>query len=812
MRKLVISEKGNAAARIAAILSRGKSKSHRDQGVQVFEFETDDDQYQVVGLRGHILELDYPRELNNWERTPAKELVYAFPEKRVMAKNIISVLQGLAKDADQVIIATDYDREGELIGMETVDLLNVDEKKVKRSKFSALTKQEIDDAFANLTDPDGRLAESAECRQVIDLAWGAVLTRFISLSSGQVGSNFLSVGRVQSPTLGLVVDRHNEIVTFIPKPYWNISAKFHKQIEFAGLYAENPFWEEQRARDVLQKCEPQKTGEAKEYERTEKDEYPPPPFNTTMMLAEAVKMGMSASLAMKIAEDLYTSGYISYPRTDNTVYPRSLSLRGILEKLRGSDFKPEAEELLAQEHIRPSRGRAETTDHPPIYPTEAATKKELKGEKWRLYELITRRFLATVAPSCHVEHRRALVDIAEEHFEAKGYKILNPGWRKFYPYFRVNEVDLPELSAGEKVEVRGVSMERLETQPSRRYSQGTLIQEMEKLGLGTKSTRHEIIQKLYDRKYVLGNDLVPTQSGSAVSSALEKHAKTITESKMTAHLEKDMEEIAQGQALLAEVVKESQDMLSDVLEVMEKHKEQIGKEIRGALKEQSFMGICPACGGELRIKRSKKGEFISCANYPECKQAYPKPGGAKVEATEEVCELCKTPLVKVIRRGVSPAKQCLNPECESVKTSTNFGVCPECGNNLRLLYSRAGKRFLGCAGYPQCRRTYPLPQMGSARPTGEACAECKAPIVVIMNRGRPWKFCVNMECPLREKKEKAKKTEGKESQIKAGAVKKRPSGKAAAKKPKAMPKEAAIKSAAKKTKTKKKPSAKKAAH
>ena len=764
MKRLVISEKSNAAARIATILSNGGKRSTRENGVQIFSFERDGDEWFVVGLRGHIIELDYPSDMNDWERTPSKQLVYAAPVKSVRAHNIINVLKELSLDAGMVIIATDYDREGELIGMETVDMLDVDPDKIKRARFSALTKVEIERAFSELTRPDERLAEAAECRQIIDLAWGAVLTRFISLASGQVGSNFLSVGRVQSPTLSLIVDRHNEIATFVPKPYWNVEAKFKKHAEFHGHHEKNPFWEEPEATKALANCDGATEGEVREYQVEAKDEYPPPPFNTTMLLAEAVKMGMSASLAMKVAEDLYTSGYISYPRTDNTVYPRSLGLKTILEKLKGSEFRAEAEEILSQDTIRPSRGRVETTDHPPIYPTEAATKKELKGEKWRLYELVARRFLATVAPSCKAEHRHSKIAIREEVFEARGYKILYPGWRKYYPYFRVSEADLPVMQAGEKISVLKVGVERLETQPPRRYTQGTLIQEMERLGLGTKSTRHEIVQKLYDRKYVVGNDLVPTESGVAVAMSLEKHARTITESKMTAHLEKDMEEIAEGKALLVEVVKESQDMLSDVVDVMEAHREQIGSEIRSALMEQSFVGKCPDCTGELRVKRSKKGEFISCSNYPECKRAYPKPRGAKLEPTEEACPTCRSPVVKVIRRGSPPQKHCLNPDCEVNKQATSVGICPECGQNLRLLYSRAGKRFLGCSGYPNCKRTYPLPQFGSLRMTGEVCDACNAPIALVMNKGRPWKFCVNMDCPKRGKKaeKKTKKDEAKE--------------------------------------------------
>ncbi len=327
-------------------------------------------------------------------------------------------------------------------------------------------------------------------------------------------------------------------------------AELKTSAAFPASHQNNPFWEESAANAALDRARTAGEGRVDSYDVAEKDEYPVPPFNTTMFLAEANRLGISASASMKIAEDLYTSGYISYPRTDNTVYPRSLSLKFVLEKLKGTDFKEEAEELLAQPHIRPSRGKVETTDHPPIYPTEAATKKTLKGDKWTLYELVVRRFLATVAPPARSESRQAVVDVAGEKFTAKGYKLLFLGWRKYYPYIRVTESEIPAMKVGERTDVIKVEMERLETRPPQRYTQGTLLQEMEKLNLGTKSTRHEIIQKLYDRKYAIGNDLVPTESGIAVVEALESHAKIVTESKMTAHLEMDMDDIANGKSTM----------------------------------------------------------------------------------------------------------------------------------------------------------------------------------------------------------------------------------------------------------------------
>ncbi|OPY31086.1 MAG: Reverse gyrase [Methanomassiliicoccales archaeon PtaU1.Bin124] len=813
MRNLIISEKSDAAARISVILSSGDMKRKRLNNVQVFEFHHDEDDFNVVGLRGHVIELDYAPEYNDWNKVNPKDLVYAEPQKRITADNIIGTLRDLAKDSDRIIIATDFDREGELIGLETVRLLDFDMRGVKRAKFSAFTKVEIEKAFNELTDPDHRLAESAECRQVIDLAWGAALTRFISLASGQTGTNFLSVGRVQSPTLSLVVDRDREIRTFVPKPYWNVTAQLSTESDFMGTHQKNPFWDEAEAKVVNDKVSNVSKGVVASYERKEKDEYPIPPFNTTMFLAEANKMGISPSLAMKIAEDLYTSGYISYPRTDNTVYPRSLGLKYILEKFKESDFKAEAEELLAQPQIRPSRGRVETTDHPPIYPTEVATKKMLKGGKWEIYELIVRRFFATVAPPAKSESREGVVKVADEPFDVKGYRILLPGWRKYYPYIRVNEIIVPELKVGQEVTVKAASMERKETRPPVRYSQGTLLQEMERLALGTKSTRHEIIQKLYDRKYVVGNDLVPTQGGVAVVESLEKHAKTITESKMTAHLEQDMDDIANGKSTLTEIVAESQDMLSDVMEAMERHKKEIGDEIRSALAEQHNLGICPDCGGDLRIIRTKRGsEFIGCMNYPNCERTFRKPSGALVQPTQEKCETCGLPKIKVIRKGNPLQVVCIDPDCESNKGLDVVGVCPECGKELKVLFSWAGKRFIGCSGYPECKRTYPLPQFGMVYPVGETCVLCKAPMFGMKGKGG-WKFCPNMDCPSNEKlkaeREAKKAVEGKtgKAPAKKAAVKKPATKKAVKKEEGEVPSE---KKAAPKKTASKKPAAKKA--
>ena len=720
MRKLIITEKANAARRISTILSDGKSHSSTSGGVTVISFESGGDDYDVVSLRGHIIELDYPKEYNDWSSTSPVDLVYAPQVKTVRVKSILNMIKDLATKADEIIIATDYDREGELIGMETVREAGADMGIVRRAKFSALTKGEVENAFSNLTDPDKKLADAAEARQIIDLAWGAVLTRLISLSSGQVGKNFMSVGRVQSPTLKLLVDRHEEIESFVPKPYWELVGKFGI-LAFKGSHASNPFWDKDEAEAILAVVADYKEGTVKSFEVTPKEEYRPAPFDTTQMQVEANKIGIPPTTAMKLAEDLYTGGYISYPRTENTEYPKTLNLRSVLEKLKDGEFKSEAE------------------------------------DKWKLYELIVRRFLATVAPNAESEVTHCVIDVGGEDFNAEGYVLKKKGWKKYYgKYIKSNDSKLPALKVGDTVDIRSMGIVESETKPPYRYNQGSLIQEMDRLQLGTKSTRHDIIGKLYSRNYVQGNYMIPTPSGIALTKALENHGGGITEPDMTAKLESDMLKIMDGERTLDSVVTESQDMLHDVAQKISDDSEEIGSEIKAALRSQQHIGICPSCGNNMTIKRSKNGNFIGCDGYPDCKRAYPVPRGALIQTVETTCPVCGLPQLRIIRKGNPPSLQCIDPKCPSNTEKNDLGPCPTCEKGrLRIMYSKAGKRFAGCSEWPACTQTYPLRPRGSISYAGRQCTICKAPMINLGNTEE----CINPDCPGRKKSSRSKKTE-----------------------------------------------------
>ncbi|MDO9536946.1 MAG: DNA topoisomerase I [Thermoplasmata archaeon] len=676
MAVLVICEKNNAAQRVASFLSKGKYTKTYMNRVPVFRFPWNKTECLVVGLRGHILNLDYPKDFKNWDIDALEELVKTPPLKKATAPWILNAIKDLGKEVDTVIVATDFDREGELIGAEAVSVMELrPEIVIKRARFSALTGPEIYTAFDNLIDLDTNLAKAAETRQIVDLAWGAVLTRFMSTATGKLGSDFLSVGRVQSPSLALIVDREKEIEGFQPKPFWEIIADLEKTRHFFGKHSHGLFWEKEEADTVFEKVKDCKTATVLVWKVQEMDERPPAPFNTTVFLAEASRMGMSAARAMSIAESLYNDGLISYPRTDNTVYPPTLPIKSILGKLAKGEFAPEVEKILSQEKLRPTRGSKQTTDHPPIHPVDMATRENVKGDNWKIYELVVRRFLATLAPDALVLRSNATLDINGEQFLAQGHETLDKGWQAFYPYIKFSDVYIPELVEGEKINVVSIRGREGKTEPPKRYSQGTLIREMEKLGLGTKSTRHEIVQKLFDRSYVQGGQIRPTASGRAVIIALEDNAEQIARPEMTRKLEEDMNEIAEGRKVQESVVEESQEMLAKCLEILMAHREKIKAEVNEALKNQNQMGVCPKCGkGSLVIRKSKRGKrFMACNAYPNCENTYPLPQYGSLVPHPELCKKCQGPQVKLVMNRRKPLDVCLDMNCKANKDRMKKG-------------------------------------------------------------------------------------------------------------------------------------------
>ncbi|MCI7505495.1 MAG: DNA topoisomerase I [Coriobacteriaceae bacterium] len=841
--KLVVTEKNIAAQKIAELLGTGKPKADKVYSTPVYRFQCDGEDWVTIGLRGHILEPNFaphlvyrkrggwaavdangemipadipsslPKppfkkkkpftedgvELSAWKMDSLPYLVYAPIEKLPKEKDIIRSLKNLAKKADSIVIATDFDREGELIGADALSCIRQanETAPVSRARYSAITKQEINHAFQNLVDMDMDLASAGRSRQDIDLIWGAALTRYLTLVKFAGYGNVRSAGRVQTPTLALIVERERERLAFVPEDYWVIKGDFdNSEMEFSAPHSTARFKDEASAKAVMEHVQGQSRALVASIEKRTRTQQPPAPFNTTSLMAAASAEGISPARTMRIAESLYMDGYISYPRVDNTVYPASLDLAATVEKLAGNPaYAPYCKKLLAGGPLHATRGKQETTDHPPIHPTNAATPDTLDASAYKLYNLIARRFLATLSGPATIEGTKVGLNVNGELFVARGDVLVKPGFREIYPYGQKKDEQLPALVEGAEIDFKGASLTKKQTEPPARYSQGKLIQEMEKRGLGTKSTRHSIIERLYTVKYVQNEPIEPSALGMAVCDALGSFAPHVTTPDMTAQLEREMDSIAQGKVTKDEVVMHSRNLLSDQLAELLPHSEEVKDALADAVAADAYVGKCPKCGKDLQLRASQKTRsmFIGCAGWPDCDVTYPLPKG-KVESTETPCPVCGMPQIKVTPFRSKPHMQCIDPECPTNKEpDVVVGMCPVCkerGIESKMIARknpRTLKRSVTCENFDECATRYPLPQYGKLEATDEVCGHCGAPLVVVTTNRGPWKLCPNYDCPGKaiEAEEKARKAEerakAKAAGKKAPAKRKAPAKKAASK-------------------------------
>jgi DNA topoisomerase-1 len=655
---VIVAEKNISARRIAQILASGKRVTEKKEGgVSTYSFGDT----VTIGLRGHVVEVDFEPGYQNWrsDRYTPRSLIDAKMIKVPTEKRIVYLLQKLAKQADRITIATDFDTEGELIGKEAFDLIRAASltAPVDRARFSAITPQEIKSAFAKTTTLDFALAAAGEARQSVDLMWGASLTRFISLAARRGGQNILSVGRVQTPTLSMIVDREKEIESFVPEPYWQLSLLTEKAGETVeARHTNGRFKEKAAARQAYEQTTPPLL--VTDVRTGTKQDRAPSPFDTTAFIVAAARLNFSAANAMRIAEDLYMNGFISYPRTDNTVYPPSLDITGILRTLQNSPFRKDVEWVMAHRRDLPTQGKKSSTDHPPIHPTAAVSRDAVGDDAFRIYELVLRRFLATLTTDAQWKTQKVLFSAGGEEYTATGGQLLEPGWHAVYPFSEAKETILPPFVVGENLPIRDVTLNEKETQPPARYTQSRLIQRMEELGLGTKSTRHEVIAKLVSRKYVEGNPLRPTLVGRVVTESLEQHADTITKPDMTRTLEAHMQQIKESRRTREDVVKESRQMLHEAFDQLEAHGRAIGDDILGRTAEELNLGACPVCGsGTLAIRHLRGStQFIGCSRYPECtfNIGLPVTQWGWALRTDQVCAKHRLSFVRLVRKGARP--------------------------------------------------------------------------------------------------------------------------------------------------------------
>jgi DNA topoisomerase-1 len=701
--RLIVTEKNNSAKKIAEILG-GSPKSEKTYRVPYYTWSDGDGEHMSIGLKGHVLNPAFPDDYSNWQETDLHDLIDAELIKEPTDKNVLRALKKVAKEASEIVIATDFDREGELIGLEALgEALDANPKlapagaeafgdgagpPIKRARYSALTKEEIERAFGELDELSYPLAYAGAARQDIDLLWGATLTRAVSLATRRFGSNFLSVGRVQSPTLGLVVEREMERRAHVPKPFWEVFASFeHPDGSFEAHHTTDKFWKREEAEAALDGTK--SPGVVKSVTARRASRKPPAPYNTTAFTTDASsRLGITPASAMRIAEDLYMDGFISYPRTDNTVYPPSLPVGELIASLVKVKEFSAAEGLLGQRELTPTRGKKETTDHPPIYPTQAVHPGAFEGPKRRVYELIVRRFLATFSAPMVTESTRAEIEAGSETYFVRGSVVIDPGYAGIYTYARSSDEEIPKLEEGQELALDGEpwSVDK-ETQPPPRISQGKLVEMMEERGLGTKATRAEIIQKLYDRGYVYANPPVPSETGIAMYDAFNKYVPEMATPEMTARLEAEMDQIASGEMTKDDVVGDSRELLHKTYSEIDESREDLAKVVWAGMDADRILGPCIVCEeagrkqedgspNMLRIIRARKSgkRFVGCQGWSadggpdSCDQTFPLPQRGEVYKLEERCSICgRTPRLKVVPLRGRTWDLCLNDECPSMQ-------------------------------------------------------------------------------------------------------------------------------------------------
>ena len=858
--KLIIAEKNDAARQIAERLSTGKPKKDKVYNTAIYRFEWKGEECVTIGLAGHILAPDFcdsvlfdkklgwysvtedgemlPADIpdglarppydtkrkpfladgisiKGWKLESLPYLTWAPVIKLPAEKELIRSLKNLAKKSDSVIIATDFDREGELIGSDALNKVRevAPDLPVARAQYSSFTKAEITQAFDNLVSLDQNLADAGESRQHIDLIWGAVLTRYLTLAKFGGFGNVRSAGRVQTPTLALVVERERERMAFVPEDYWQIRGMGAAQgaaedDRFKIAHKTARFTDKDAAETAYGHVDGVATATVAAVTKRSRKQQPPTPFATTSLQAAAAAEGISPARTMRIAESLYMAGLISYPRVDNTVYPATLDLGAVVSDLAKINpaLAPVCKKVLAGP-MKPTRGKVETTDHPPIYPTGEGDPSTLDGGQRKLYDLIARRFLATLMGPATIENTKLELDVNGEPFVASGDVLVTPGFREAYPYGLKRDEQMPPLEQGDTVDVFDIKLEAKQTEPPARYSQGKLVQEMEKRGLGTKSTRASIIERLYAVRYLKNDPVEPSQLGIAIIDALTQFAPRITSPDMTSELDGDMTRVERGEDTEEHVVTHSRALLAGVLDELLKHTQELGDAISDAVTADARVGACPKCGKDLVMKTSAKtrGSFIGCMGWPDCDVTYPVPSGVKVSPLEgeaAVCPECGAPRIKCQPFRQKAFEICVNPTCPTnYEPDLKVGeckVCAEAGRHGDLIAhksEKSGKRFIRCTNYDDCGVSYPLPARGKLEATGETCPECGAPIVVVNTARGPWRICVNMDCPTKEKKP----ARGRKAATKASTTKKTTAAKkTTAKKATAAKKTTAKKSTAKK--------------
>ncbi len=693
-----------------------------------------DGEYEVVASVGHVRDL--PK--NNKKAIDIEAGFVPHYEISRGKEHVVSDIRKLAAGASEVILATDPDREGEAIAWHIAEAVGL--KKPQRVVFHEITKEAVTEAIKHPRTIDMNLKTAQEARRVLDRLVGYDLSGLI-WKKVRYG---LSAGRVQSPALRILMEREREIRAFKPETFYTLTADFLT----AG---KTPITltcdEEPRDKKVVDhiiataKKEPWSVTDIKE---TEVKRSPKAPFITsTLQQAASSRLGFSPSRTMGIAQKLYEAGLITYMRTDSTNLSvvAKKQIEEIVKKEYGTQYyehheyaKKSKNAQEAHEAIRPSNLLKKTAGH--------------NEEQKKLYSLIWSRTVASQMTSANTLRTKISANVAGggiPDFSVTGSRILFDGWLVADPSARQEDVELPKISKGEKLNLKDIRSEQKETTPPPRYSEAGLVKELEKRGIGRPSTYASIIKTIIDRGYVLKEQrsLMPTDTGDVVSSFLEENFMDYISDTFTAEMENELDEIAEGKR---DYVKTMKDFYGPFLKDV-KSKDKIAKITNLGTADPKWK--CPVCGSGMIIKLGKNGRFLSCDKFPDCT------GGRSLDGTEmegpkdtgEICPECgKANLIerdgkygRFIACSRYPKCKFIKDDPEAKKKLMTGVVCPTCKEGEMM--ERRGRFgiFYSCSNYPKCKNAI------KARPTGNMCPMCNS----LMMEGTKTipERCSNKSCP-----------------------------------------------------------------
>ncbi|GAA9917689.1 type I DNA topoisomerase [Helicobacter pylori] len=685
-----------------------------------------DKNYEVIASKGHVRDLSKFALGIKIDETGFTPNYVVDKDHKELVKQIIE----LSKKASTTYIATDEDREGEAIGYHVACLIGGKLESYPRIVFHEITQNAILNALKTPRQIDMSKVNAQQARRFLDRIVGFKLS---SLIASKITKG-LSAGRVQSAALKLVIDKEREIKAFKPLTYFTLDAYFEPHLEAQLIsYKGNKLKaqeliDEKKAQEIKNELEKESYTISSIVKKSKKSPTPPPFMTSTLQQSASSLLGFSPTKTMSIAQKLYEGvatpqgvmGVITYMRTD------SLNIaKEALEEARNKILKDYGKDYLPPKaKVYSSKNKNAQEAHEAIRPTSIvlepnALKDYLKPEELKLYTLIYKRFLASQMQDALFESQSVVVACEKGEFKASGRKLLFDGYYKILGNDDKDKL-LPNLKENDPIKLEKLESNAHVTEPPARYSEASLIKVLESLGIGRPSTYAPTISLLQNRDYIKveKRQISALESAFKVIEILEKHFEEIVDSKFSASLEEELDNIAQNKADYQQVLKDFYYPFMDKIEAGKKN-------IISQKVHEKTGQSCPKCGGELVKKNSRYGEFIACNNYPKCKYVK-QTENANDGAKQESCEKCGGEMVqKFSRNGAFLA--CNNyPECKNTKSLKNTpnaneiieGVkCPECGGDIALKRSKKGS-FYGCNNYPKCRF------LSNHKPINKRCEKC----------------------------------------------------------------------------------------